>query len=203
LPIFALHCGKFNQSFIAIEFRAHINIKKREDVTMFRLHRLSILAFALVIAGAGWLSCSKAPAEEMSNEQSFKATITGDQVVPPVKTEATGDAVFKVEKDGSELHYTLNVKGIRGVLMAHIHLGEKGKNGPVVVWLYPSKPKPKLIPSELNGQLAGGTITEKSLMGPLKGKPLSDLIKDIKEGKTFVMVHTKKHKTGEIRGQIE
>lgn len=170
---------------------------------MYRLHRLSILAFALAIAGAGWLSCSKATGGSESKEQSFKATLSGDQEVPSVKTKATGDAVFKVEKNGSELHYTLNVKDIKGVMMAHIHLGEKGKNGPVVVWLYPSTAKPKLIPSELNGVLAEGTITESWLKGPLKGKLLSDLIEDMSEGKAFVMVHTKKHMSGEIRGQIK
>ena len=46
-------------------------------------------------------------------------------------------------------------------------------------------------------------MTEKDLMGKLSGKPLSDLVKLIKSGGTYVNVHTDGHPDGEIRGQIK
>jgi hypothetical protein len=78
-----------------------------------------------------------------------------------------------------------------------------GKNGPVVVWLYPAAGKPKLIKGITNGELATGEITAANLTGPEKGKPLSDLVQDMKSGDAYVNVHTAEHKAGEIRGEIK
>ncbi|MFW5898990.1 MAG: CHRD domain-containing protein, partial [Jiangellaceae bacterium] len=61
--------------------------------------------------------------------------LSGDEEVPAVDTNATGVAIIKF--DGDELTYKLNVANIEDVLMAHIHMGAAGENGPVVAWLYP------------------------------------------------------------------
>jgi hypothetical protein len=53
-----------------------------------------------------------------------------------------------------------------------------------------------------SGILAKGKITEKDLIGPLEGKPISALIDAIKSGDTYVNVHTTKYPDGEIRGQL-
>jgi hypothetical protein len=59
--------------------------------------------------------------------------------IPEVKTTATGKATFTMAKDGSSIHYKLNMDKIENVTMSHIHaVGEGGKRGPVIVWLYPS-----------------------------------------------------------------
>jgi hypothetical protein len=135
--------------------------------------------------------------------QTFMAQLTGAQEVPPVKTAATGVATFKLSPDGKSLHCQLKVTGLKNVTMAHIHLGQAGKNGTVLVWLYPlSGPPPALKPGSFTGVLAEGNITAKNLAGPLKGKPLSALLKDMHAGQTYVNVHTTAHPEGEIRGQI-
>jgi len=87
--------------------------------------------------------------------------------------------------------------------MAPIHLRTAGKNGPVVVWLYPASGKPELIRGQDNGELATGEITAASLQGPEKGKALSVLVKAIQAGDAYVNIHTAEHKTGEIRGQLK
>jgi hypothetical protein len=175
----------------------------QEDFKMHGLRWFFIPVFALVLAGASWFGFSKAMGGPESDEQSFTAVLSGDQMMPSVKTDATGKVTFQVKKKGTELYYKVEVKKIRDVMMAHIHMSDKGKGGPVVVWLYPPKPGPKLIPNETNGVLAEGTITKTSLQGPLKGKTFSDLIKNMKEGKTLVRVHTKTHMEGEIQGMIK
>jgi hypothetical protein len=134
---------------------------------------------------------------------SFTAYLAGDQEVPPVKTTATGNATFELGKDGKNLKYQLMVTDLKNLTMAHIHQGAKGKNGPVVVWLYPKQAKPALKKGEFTGVLAAGTITAANLAGPLKGKPLSALVQEMKSGGVYVNVHTKKHPEGEIRGQIQ
>ncbi len=142
------------------------------------------------------------PAMAGAANQTFTAHLTGDQGVPPVKTEASGEAKFYLKKGGKALHYKLKVKNLTDVTMAHIHLGSASENGPVAVWLYPAGPPPVVKPGRFSGVLAKGTITEKDLMDTLKGKPLSALIEDIEGGKAYVNVHTTAHPDGEIRGQI-
>lgn len=159
------------------------------------IHRRIVMAIILTLA----LPCLVWAA----TPETFMAKLTGAQEVPPVKTTATGVAIFKLSPDGNSLHCQLKVTDLKDLTMAHIHLGQAGKNGKVVVWLYPlSGPPPALKPGSFTGVLAEGTVTAKNLAGPLKGKPLSALVKDFKAGKAYVNVHTVAHPEGEIRGQI-
>jgi hypothetical protein len=171
--------------------------------------------FLILFVSAGMLlfsSCnSLAPEENFDEEvalksakmvQSFKAHLNGDQEVPPVETNATGQASFKLSKDGMELHFKLIVANITDVRMAHIHLAPVGVNGGVVVWLYPAGPPPVLIEGKTNGILAEGVITEDNLVGSLAGEPLETLIMHLKDGNGYVNVHTVAFGGGEIRGQI-
>jgi len=129
----------------------------------------------------------------------FKAKLIGKYETPAVKTAASGNAVFTLTKDGKEITYILNVKGIENATAAHIHTGKLGKEGGVVVGLF-AGPKKE---GKFSGELAKGTITDKSLVGPLAGKTIADLVAMIKAGDTYVNVHTAKNPKGEIRGQIK
>lgn len=132
----------------------------------------------------------------------FRAHLTGSQEVPEVSTTATGQAVFQLSKDGTQLSYKLIVANIENVTQAHIHLAPAGVNGGVVAWLYPDGPPSQLIPGKSNGVLAEGIITGADLVGGLAGQPLSALVEKMQEGGTYVNVHTSAFPPGEIRGQI-
>ena len=134
--------------------------------------------------------------------RNFTTHLTGDEEVPPAQTQAQGQAIFQLSKDGTELTYKLIVANIENVNQAHIHLGPEGANGPVVVWLYPDAPPPVLIPGRFSGVLASGTITAADLVGPLAGMTLQDLLNAMEAGNTYVNVHTSQFPGGEIRGQI-
>lgn len=121
---------------------------------------------------------------------------------PPVVSNARGQAVFHLSKDGTELRYRLIVANIENVLQAHLHLAPAGENGPVVAWLYPSGPPPELIPGRTQGVLATGTITAADLVGPLEGASLDQLVDAILAGDIYVNVHTQQFPGGEIRGQL-
>lgn len=134
--------------------------------------------------------------------QSFTAHLSGGEEVPPVSTDATGQAVFQVSKDGTSISYRLIVANIENVTQSHIHLAPVGANGGVVVWLYPSAPPAQLIPGRTDGILATGTITGANLVGALAGQPLSMLLEHMRDGNAYVNVHTSQFPGGEIRGQI-
>jgi hypothetical protein len=131
-------------------------------------------------------------------EKSFHAKLSSKDEVPGHKTKSSGKAEFKLGKDGKALTYKLHVKDLSDATAAHIHMGKKGENGPPLVGLFSGEKKEKF-----SGVLSEGTITEKDLMGDLKGKPLEELVKLIQAGDTYVNVHTGAYPDGEIRGQIK
>lgn len=157
--------------------------------TLFSL--LVVLAVLLLAVGA-----------VSADSRTYVAHLTGGAEVPPRDTLSQGQAVFRLSRDGSELHYKLIVANIEDVTMAHIHLAPAGQNGDIVVWLYPAAPPPQLIDGRSQGVLARGEITADDLMGPLGGATLSDLIDAIEAGNAYVNVHTSANPTGEVRGQI-
>jgi CHRD domain len=133
----------------------------------------------------------------------FHATLTGNNQSPPIDTPAHGAATFTLSKSGKSLSYRIYVAGIENVSMAHIHIGPAGKEGPVAAWLYPSHPPAQVKKGRFTGELAIGRITAARLMGPLKGKTVADLVREITSGDAYVNVHTTGHPAGEIRGQIK
>lgn len=134
--------------------------------------------------------------------KNFVAHLSGGQEVPAVTTTAQGQFIAHLSADGTELHYRLIVANIENVRMAHIHIGPAGTNGPIVVWLYPSAPPPRLIAGRSNGILAEGTVTDADLTGPLAGMTMADLVHAMKSGNAYVNVHTAANPGGEVRGQI-
>lgn len=136
---------------------------------------------------------------QSAGRTSFKAKLTGNEVVPPVKTSAGGESTFKLTKGGAGLTYKLVVKDIQNVNGAHIHQGKKGTNGAPVAMLF-SGPKKE---GKFSGTLAEGTISDAELVGSLQGKPIKALLQMILEGNAYVNVHTDAHPDGEIRGEIK
>ena len=140
----------------------------------------------------------------------FGAHLAGDQEVPPRDTAGQGQAIFQLNRDGTELSYRLIASNIENVIASHIHVGAPEVNGPVVAFLFGNVPP---AGGRTNGVLAVGSITASDLVGPLAGQPLSALIEAMQAGGTYVNVHTNDgvdpintgagdFPGGEIRGQI-
>jgi CHRD domain len=161
---------------------------------MFRIHQrlVTVLGFMLLFAFVTSAQGTK-----------FEAKLSGKNQTPVVDTPAHGEATFRLSGGGKGLSYRLSVTDIANVSMAHIHLGPAGQEGPVVAWLYPSKPPAVVKKGKFTGVLRWGTLTAADLVGPLQGKTISDLVDQIKAGTAYVNVHTEKYPGGEIRGQIE
>lgn len=142
--------------------------------------------------------------------KNFVAHLDALNEVPPNSSAATGEAVFQLSADGTQLSYRLIVANIDNVVASHIHLAPAGVNGPVVAFLF-GPAAPGGGPS--NGVIATGVITSANLTGPLAGQDLSVLIAAMRTGGTYVNVHTNDGVAptntgpgdfpgGEIRGQI-
>lgn len=128
----------------------------------------------------------------------FFARLRGSEEVPPVSTEARGSFVARLSSDGRSLRFRLVVNDITNANEAHIHLGRRGENGPVVAFLA----GPLSRPVSVRRGVVTGTIRREDLVGPLEGRSLSALIREMLLGNTYVNVHTTQNPGGEIRGQI-
>lgn len=157
---------------------------------------LAFFVLASVSLAADYMDKSTA-VKEMTGGKMFSATLTGNQVVPPVMTHAKGEAAFELGKDGTTLTYKVMVTDLENVTAAHIHLGKKGENGPPIALI-----KVKASKGKMTGMLANGQITKAELMTSFKGKDVHALISEIDAGNAYVNVHTAKYPDGEIRGQI-
>ena len=165
---------------------------------MPRLLGIAIAALALA-ALVSVSSGTLVTPSHAQGEQKFTAKMTGKDEVPPHDTKATGTAEFTLSADGKTMSYKVDVMNIDKVTVAHIHQGKPGENGPPVVWLFNSSSNPT---GPMNGKLSEGKITSSDLVGPLKGKQISDLVKLINDGNAYANVHTQQNPKGEIRGQI-
>lgn len=169
--------------------------------------RLSGLVLATVALLGALLATPVAIADDIDDDEEgeWEAELSGDEEVPPVDTEAEGEASFEMSEDGSAILYEVEVEDIAGVFGGHIHYAPRGQNGPIVVCLYPSTSVCFGAPTgEVEGVLVTGSITAADLTGPLTGMTLGDLIALLNSGNAYVNFHTlPNHPGGEIRGQVE
>jgi CHRD domain-containing protein len=119
--------------------------------------------------------------------------LTGDLEVPANSSAGQGQAGFQLSQDGLSVDYKLNVANIDNVIMAHIHMGLPGANGPIGVWLYPSTTPNAPGPAGLgrfDGRIATGTFTAADFVGPFAGMTVQQVWALIESGGAYVNVHT-------------
>jgi hypothetical protein len=149
-----------------------------------------------------------------AQEAQFGAKLTGAAQLPePTTSKATGELKLVVSADGRKISYTLTVENLRNPSSSDMHLGPDIANGPAVVRLFPVRGA-TAKKGDFSGVLAEGTITAGDLAGPMLGSALADLIEQIRDGNTYVNIHTDDgtppansgpgdYHLGEIRGQIK
>ena len=153
---------------------------------------------------------------------SFIAKLTGNNVIPPVNTNAIGIVKFQAKdpNNNNELYYEINLTNIHNdITRVDVHLGKEAENGRSIVTLYQTTIS---LPSEICCRSAAseserskfffnGTISPQSLeLGPLAGsKNIADLVRLFDTGNAYVEVYTHNPKSlsllngdSEIRGQI-
>ena len=140
----------------------------------------------------------------------FSTHMQGHDEVPARATTAQGQVILKISDDGQSIEYKLIASNIYNVVASHIHQGAVGVGGPAVVFLYGNAAPGA---GRHDGVLSTGTLTAANLVGPLAGRPFSELIDLIRSGNAYANVHTNDgigaantgpgdFQAGEIRGQL-
>jgi hypothetical protein len=127
-------------------------------------------------------------------QDTFTASLTGDQEVPPVTTSASGTATVNIITDSevTEINYEVSYSGLSGpVVAAHIHLGGVGQSGGI------------MLPLQAGPSPMSGTLKEADLKPTGNVSTFAQAIDAIRAGTTYVNLHTAANPGGEIRGQLK
>lgn len=154
-------------------------------------------------AGYSFLKFKFNSAPAITENLRFRSFLSGNNEVPAIKTRTIGLTKARLKEQGQSLALAAIVARIPRnveITMAHLHLGQVGENGPVIVNL--------LASDEFRGQnrryrRLRTDITGGDLLGSLQGQPLDALIAEIQSGNVYVNIHTDRNPSGEVRGQLE
>jgi len=142
------------------------------------------------------------------NETTIVALLTGDQEVPPRQTGGSGTITLNVDGQNQEIDYVLELRGTftSAITQAHIHLGARGVNGPIFVFLCTNLPPPAGVPRPPECPAGAGTVA--GTLTATNFIPVSGLstwgaaLNSILAGDTYANVHSVTFPGGEVRGQI-
>lgn len=139
----------------------------------------------------------------LANKQIFKAKLaTSSELHEVVGSSASGSAVVGFNQDGT-LRFQVYVRNLSGAPTgAHIHaIASESENAGVVVTLCGNGPGNAVLSTctfsdgalFIQGTISGGNLT---------GISGGDFINALRDGLTYVNVHTELNPMGEVRGQL-
>ena len=140
----------------------------------------------------------------------IEARLKGFAEVPAVSSAASGRFKARVDSASQTLSYELSFSGLEGdVRQAHIHVGQNGVNGGIMVWLCQTaanvSPVTTTPPCPQSGTVSG-VLTAADVVGPagqgIAAAEFAEMLKAIGAGVAYANVHSSKFTGGEIRGQL-
>jgi hypothetical protein len=136
-------------------------------------------SFAIIMAGVG--ACNSST----SNTKSISVSLSGEQENPPVTGNRAGSGTIEIDTSTGAISGSITVKNTTGnPTAAHIHSGDAGKNGGVMIALTQDSTNSNKFTVPNGSQLSSAQL-ETLLMASL-----------------YINVHTQSHPAGEVRGQI-
>ncbi len=134
----------------------------------------------------------------------FEARLNGFQQVPAIITNGTGTFRAELNPDGTSINYTLSYSDLSSTAhFAHIHVGQAGANGAVIVFLCGGGGKPECPASgSVSGKLTSADVMAIANQGVSAGN-FHELLIALRSGVAYVNVHTTNFPSGEVRGQIQ
>lgn len=137
---------------------------------------------SMVFALAGCETMSSAWDSTKAAFSGSNVTMSGAEEVPPVTTSGSGSGTITV-KDDKSVSGSIKITGIT-ILAAHIHIGQAGRNGPVII------PLTKSSDGNTFSVPTGAKLTDKQYEA-------------YKAGNLYVNAHSAAYKGGEVRAQLK
>jgi hypothetical protein len=140
------------------------------------------------------------------------ALLTGYEESPSVSTTGSGEFTATIAPSADVIRYQETFSGLQAsVTQSHIHVGQPGVNGSIVIFLCqtatnpdptglaPQCPQQGTVTGSITAAnvIAGGTASQQLVAGDLAA-----VITAIRAGAAYANVHTTVSPGGEIRGQI-
>jgi len=142
-------------------------------------------------------------------QRNFRIKLSPFQEVPAVSSGAKGEFRLRINKDETEMRYTLSYSGTMGpVTQAHIHFGQKDVNGGITVFLCtnlgngPAGTQPCPPEGTITGTIVATSVVAGASAQGIAASELAELVTAIRAGVTYANVHSTIFGGGEIRGQI-
>jgi hypothetical protein len=160
-----------------------INVSQLQEILM-KLTRFMQLVDPLkwFLAGTlvlGLVACGGDDHDQQTSQ--LNASMSGDQEVPPVITGAIGTGSLSLDTPSRNVRGSITLDGITANA-AHVHQGDVGVNGPIIIELVQTTPGTWSVP-------LGATLTESQAAA-------------FEAGGLYFNAHTTANPNGEIRGQI-
>jgi hypothetical protein len=127
-----------------------------------------------------------------------------------VSTTGSGSARIEIDDRDDEIEYRVSYTALSGdVLQAHIHFGIPAQSGGISVFLCTNLGNGPAgtqacpaAPATITGTIVPADVIGPSAQGIAAGE-FEELVDAIREGATYVNVHSSVFPAGEIRGQLD
>ena len=170
----------------------------------------------LSVAVSAFVVLSVAAVAVAQNIRALREFLTGREEVPTVVSTGNGEFRAQINDRDDEITYELSYRELEGaVQQAHIHLGQKGVNGGITVFLCtnlgngPAGTQPcPAPPATVTGTIRPADVspnipaTAAARAQGLEPGEFDELVDAIRAGVTYVNVHSTKFPGGEIRSQL-
>jgi hypothetical protein len=130
-----------------------------------------------------------------------RARLSGFQEVPAISTTGQGSLTLVLRQRA--IRYTLSYRDLEGaVTQAHIHFGQRSVAGGVSAFLCGGGDKPA-CPQEgrVSGRIDPADVIGPAAQGITSGE-LGELLRALRQDRTYANVHSDLFPGGEIRGHI-
>jgi hypothetical protein len=173
---------------------------------MNQIQTLNYLVIAALILSVSVLTLSQDSAAQLYR---YWVALVRDQQISPGDTDAIGFVGFKFSDDYDQLIYNVNVHNIDNITGIYVYLKNDSQR---------TTPELDLIKNiresnreayrwsditekgQSTGTLNLDGIMKEDLTGPLKDVSIKQLHKLMHDGMLYIVVHTKDHPNGELRG---
>ena len=168
------------------------------------MYRNSLIVGACIL-GSAILLAQGGPSQ-------FHANLKSTNEIPAVSSTAAGTFTGTLQNNGTELAYEFEYSGLSGApTQAHIHFGQSFANGAIVYWICGSAANPPqggtitICPQAKDGKVTGiirpVNIVAAGTQGISAGD-FTEVIAAIRDGNSYVNIHTAQSPGGEARGQL-